>query len=303
MGDRGGFGGGRGRGSGRDSRGDFNRRGNVKHQMGPAASYMEKDAPLVYALLTARPPIPFLPPPEVERHDAKGAASEIAGVGALVAEFEKTPPPPIEHSETPAERKAALQRIAKEENDARIAEQLSDWHPKQNPKATQDAYKTLFVSRLAYETTETKLRREFEEYGEISKVVIVRDLEGQSRGYGFIEYVREDDMKEAYRRGDGRRIDGRRVLVDVERGRTVRDFKPRRLGGGLGDTRRAVPKKPRKKDSWVRLGIRDYEVMDAKLKKKREADLAARWASAYGAGNDAAPTGGYRDRSRSRSPR
>lgn len=27
---------------------------------------------------------------------------------------------------------------------------------------------------------------------------------------------------------------GKRVLVDVERGRTVRGWKPRRLGGGLG---------------------------------------------------------------------
>ena len=37
--------------------------------------------------------------------------------------------------------------------------------------------------------------------------------------------------------GDGKKIDGRRVLVDVERGRTVRNWRPRRLGGGLGSTR------------------------------------------------------------------
>lgn len=34
-------------------------------------------------------------------------------------------------------------------------------------------------------------------------------------------------MRIAYKRGDGRKIDGRRVLVDVERGRTVRDWKVR----------------------------------------------------------------------------
>jgi len=44
-------------------------------------------------------------------------------------------------------------------------------------------------------------------------------------------------MKEAYKRSDGRKIDGRRVVVDVERGRTVRKWKPRRFGGGLGGTR------------------------------------------------------------------
>ena len=43
--------------------------------------------------------------------------------------------------------------------------------------------------------------------------------------YAFIEYENEDDMRLAYKRGDGRKIDGRRVLVDVERGRTVRNWK------------------------------------------------------------------------------
>merc|ERR1712224_531109 len=38
--------------------------------------------------------------------------------------------------------------------------------------------------------------------------------------------------------GDGLKINGRRVLVDVERGRTVRGWLPRRLGGGLGGTRK-----------------------------------------------------------------
>lgn len=33
------------------------------------------------------------------------------------------------------------------------------------------------------------------------------------------------------------KIDGRRIVVDVERGRTVTGWKPRRFGGGLGGTR------------------------------------------------------------------
>lgn len=39
-------------------------------------------------------------------------------------------------------------------------------------------------------------------------------------------------------RGDGRRIDGRKVIVDRELGRTRKDWLPRRLGGGKGDSRR-----------------------------------------------------------------
>lgn len=42
----------------------------------------------------------------------------------------------------------------------------------------------------------------------------------------------------AYKHADGKKIDNRRVLVDVERARTVKGWLPRRLGGGLGGTRR-----------------------------------------------------------------
>lgn len=45
----------------------------------------------------------------------------------------------------------------------------------------------------------------------------------------------------AYKHADGKKIDGKRVLVDVERSRTVKGWLPRRLGGGLGGTRRGGP--------------------------------------------------------------
>ena len=41
----------------------------------------------------------------------------------------------------------------------------------------------------------------------------------------------------AYKQADGRKVDNKRVLVDVERGRTVPNWRPRRLGGGLGSSR------------------------------------------------------------------
>ncbi|KAM3401554.1 hypothetical protein ACQJBY_005962 [Aegilops geniculata] len=45
------------------------------------------------------------------------------------------------------------------------------------------------------------------------------------------------DMKNAYKQADGRKVDNKRVLVDVERGRTVPNWRPRRLGGGHGSSR------------------------------------------------------------------
>merc|ERR1712061_254069 len=64
---------------------------------------------------------------------------------------------------------------------------------------------------------------------------------GKPKGYCFIEFEQEKDMHSAYKHADGKKIDGRRVLVDVERARTVKGWLPRRLGGGLGGTRRGGP--------------------------------------------------------------
>lgn len=66
------------------------------------------------------------------------------------------------------------------------------------------------------------------------------DQQGKSRGYAFIEFEREEDMTMAYKRAEGKKIDDRRIIVDVERGRTVRNWRPRRLGGGLGGRKKAA---------------------------------------------------------------
>merc|ERR1712109_388667 len=91
-------------------------------------------------------------------------------------------------------------------------------------------------------TSESKLRREFETYGPIKQIKMISDQKtGKPRGYCFIEFEQEKDMHSAYKHADGKKIDGRRVLVDVERARTVKGWLPRRLGGGLGGTRRGSP--------------------------------------------------------------
>lgn len=45
-------------------------------------------------------------------------------------------------------------------------------------------------------------------------------------------------MKEAYKLSDGRKIEGRRILVDVERGRTVENWCVRLREGGAGGSGR-----------------------------------------------------------------
>lgn len=117
---------------------------------------------------------------------------------------------------------------------AKVASAAKAWDPLKDPKVEGDAFKTLFVSRLSYDVSEKMLKKEFEEFGPIRSVKIVRNSTGKSRGYAFIEFEHKSDMKNAYKQADGRKIEGRRVVVDVERGRTVENWKPRRLAGGLG---------------------------------------------------------------------
>ncbi|KAI6225182.1 U1 small nuclear ribonucleoprotein 70 kDa [Aphelenchoides fujianensis] len=61
--------------------------------------------------------------------------------------------------------------------------------------------------------------------------------------YKTLFFDHRSDMSAAYKKADGMKIDGRRVVVDYERGRTQKTWLPRRLGGGKGDTRRT--KKPK----------------------------------------------------------
>ncbi|KNC83245.1 hypothetical protein SARC_04501 [Sphaeroforma arctica JP610] len=173
---------------------------------------------------------------------------ELTGIASFVSLFEDpkdTPAPTV--GEDPEAKLKRLRDEKKEKNEKRIAEEIANWNPKEENKdvKTLDAFKTLFVAKLNYTTSDYTLRREFEQYGEIAKVVVTKSaIDHKPRGYAFIEFVKESDMRSAYKRADGMKIDGRRVAVDVERGRTVKGWKPRRFGGGLGG-RKVVSGPPR----------------------------------------------------------
>lgn len=124
------------------------------------------------------------------------------------------------------------------EIEERMHRQRAEYNPRKDPHAVGDPFNTLFVSRLAYDVAEDELRHEFERYGPIESVTLIHDKQGKSRGYAFILYQSERDQRRAFKEAEGIKIHGRRIKVDVERGRTVDNWKPTRLGGGLGGTSR-----------------------------------------------------------------
>ena len=198
----------------------------------------------ILALFAPRPPLEYMRPLE------KRKMPPYTGMASYLEHFEdpsETPPAvPIESVE---DRKARKRTEKEDSKKAELDDALQKYDPANDEKINSDqadAYKTLFVARLSFETTKETLVKNFEQFGPIKNCTLVQDPKTkQPRGYAFIEFEHERDMKTAYKQGDGRKIDNRRVLVDVERGRTVPNWRPRRLGGGLGSTR-AVGAGPKK---------------------------------------------------------
>ncbi|KAJ1458326.1 hypothetical protein M885DRAFT_513458 [Pelagophyceae sp. CCMP2097] len=219
------------------------------------------------AMFQPGPPLPF------KDKITKKKCGTYTGISSWTSLFETGEPPARILQETPQQRKAIKMKEKAKLHAVELEAAIKGWDPaiprdEVKDLTTGDAFKTLFVARLSYDTTEKKLRREFEQYGDIKKVRVVHveappvkvktddDMDdgvvdeapvgvvpkdvGKPRGYAFIEFEKEADMRAAYKRADGRRIEDRRILVDVERGRTVRNWKPRRLGGGLGNSRGAA---------------------------------------------------------------
>lgn len=199
---------------------------------GPAVMMMP---PHVRATFMPNPPLQQIPPLRNSRK------TPISGVVEYLKQFETSPPKERVLQPTPKELK--ISKIKKREKDhlLKLEPSIEEYRKEQREFGGEyqgmNCYNTLFVGRLAYEVTERKLLREMESFGPVKDIKLVKDSDGKSRGYGFVEYDNEEDMKRAYRAADAMRIEGREVVADVERGHTVPSWLPRRLGGGLGGTR------------------------------------------------------------------
>uniref|UniRef100_A0A0A9YDN1 U11/U12 small nuclear ribonucleoprotein 35 kDa protein n=1 Tax=Lygus hesperus TaxID=30085 RepID=A0A0A9YDN1_LYGHE len=108
---------------------------------------------------------------------------------------------------------------------------------------------TIFVGNLSAKTTASSLEEEFGRYGRIVKATVIEDIiTGRSRGYGFVEYSIEGEALKAYECSNRTWLDGNKIFVDMECGRLLPGWVPRRLGGGFNG---------RKESGQLRFGCRE----------------------------------------------
>jgi len=155
----------------------------------------------------------------------------------ILKKFENGPPPEREYNPTRWEIALKWKEDWLVEEYEKIKEIKWNWDPnkelEKKETSTTDPWKTIFVGRLNFKTTEQTLKSAFEKYGTVVKATIVKNGE-KSWGYGFVEYKHWEDASEAYKRANGIWIDDKKVLVDKERGRTDKEFLPWWLGAGIG---------------------------------------------------------------------
>ncbi|KAF7375055.1 RNA-binding domain-containing protein [Mycena sanguinolenta] len=152
--------------------------------------------PNLLKLFAPRPPLPYTRP--LDKDIDRIRPKNVTGVAHLLAELkeaktenmmntgesegvmEEGEEPVFTYAEEVKRQLRREERKKKKTEEFKIAKET--YKPADDPEAVGDPYKTLFISRLHKTATESDLRREFETYGTIERVRIVRDKKGRSRG-------------------------------------------------------------------------------------------------------------------------
>ena len=91
----------------------------------------------------------------------------------------------------------------------------------------------IYVGSLSYKVTEEDLKKEFESFGQVESVNIIKDrYSGESRGFGFVEMPNKDEAQSAIEGLNGRELKGRKLSVNEARPRSEGFRGGGRRGGG-----------------------------------------------------------------------
>jgi cold-inducible RNA-binding protein len=78
--------------------------------------------------------------------------------------------------------------------------------------------KKLYVGNISYKFTDEQLKQLFEEVGPVTSATIIMDkFSGRSKGFGFVEFEKDEDADAAIEKFNGQEVDGRALNVNVAR--------------------------------------------------------------------------------------
>lgn len=103
----------------------------------------------------------------------------------------------------------------------------------------------IFVGGIAYACTEENLRKEFEAFGVVSKVVILKDrITGIPRGFGFIDMSAKLEAEAAIKALNGKEFMGLVLNVKEAQPKSYSPFIPgSSRGSGWGGNGRGLRKR------------------------------------------------------------
>nr|GMD34707.1 polyadenylate-binding protein 6-like [Ipomoea batatas]GMD34715.1 polyadenylate-binding protein 6-like [Ipomoea batatas] len=77
----------------------------------------------------------------------------------------------------------------------------------------EQKFTNVYVKNFGYNMTEELLREMFSVYGNINSAVIMRDEEGNSRGFGFVNFDSDEDARKAVEALNGQVIGSKKLYV------------------------------------------------------------------------------------------
>ncbi len=87
----------------------------------------------------------------------------------------------------------------------------------------------IYVGNIPRDTNESAIRTEFEQYGEVTAVNLIKDkFTNMLKGFGFVEMPNKEEAENAIKHLDGSMLSGRPLTVNPAKPRTPSSDRPKR---------------------------------------------------------------------------
>ncbi|KAG2663618.1 hypothetical protein I3843_16G042300 [Carya illinoinensis] len=123
-------------------------------------------------------------------------------------------------------------------------------------------FNNVYVKNLSEATTDEDLKRSFGEYGPITSAVVMRDADGKSRCFGFVNYENADDAAKAVEALNGKVVDDKEWYVGKAQKKSERELE---LRGKFEQSMKEVDDKYQGMNLYIK--NLDDSINDEKLKE------------------------------------